>query len=351
VTLPGGVVAGKPSTRLYSLDSGVGYGSRLGFRGTEDLGDGWRALFLMEMGIAADTGGQNQGGLAFGRQIYVGLGGTNWTVTAGRHYSLMNVAVALSEAMVGSWWGNITGAAMGNSESAGSTAGNGSFQLNTRVDNSVYLTGKTGPVTGNLMVGAGNENSRGTGRSAQGSVVYETGGLRATAAFAKLRQNAEQIIPSAKPEWLTQWTVGANYDFGVVKLYGGYFAGTGPNNVANLAPVAVFTSATPSPFATAWDKNRLYWIGARVPIGVSAFTFNIGREIYSNRAAPEGHSTTLALLYEYFLSKRTELYANYGQVNNDSGARTVLYSAVPAVIPSGFGSDPKALSVGMIHRF
>src|SRR5438876_3089347 len=60
-TTPGGAtpVTGQ---RLYRMDSSVGPGSRLGFRGTEDLGGGLKANFLIEQGIAVDTGALQQGG-------------------------------------------------------------------------------------------------------------------------------------------------------------------------------------------------------------------------------------------------------------------------------------------------
>ena len=65
------------------ITSGVGAGSRLGFKGSEDLGGGLSALFLLENGFQADTGAMGQGGLLFGRQAYVGLQGGFGTVTIG----------------------------------------------------------------------------------------------------------------------------------------------------------------------------------------------------------------------------------------------------------------------------
>src|SRR4051812_13311158 len=54
VTLPGGSVPGPASAKVSSLDAGVGYGSRIGFRGNEDLGGGLRGVFVLEMGLAPD---------------------------------------------------------------------------------------------------------------------------------------------------------------------------------------------------------------------------------------------------------------------------------------------------------
>src|SRR5437868_4896157 len=64
-----------PAGSVTKLSSGVEAGSRLGFKGTEDLGGGLSAKFVLEMGISVDNGGLNQGGAAFGRQSLVGLAG------------------------------------------------------------------------------------------------------------------------------------------------------------------------------------------------------------------------------------------------------------------------------------
>lgn len=351
VTLPGGSKPGSGSSRVTRMDPNVALGSRLGFRGTEDLGDGLRANFLLEMGFAGDTGALTQGGLAFGRQAYMGLSGSNWALTMGRQYSLLNVAVATSEAFVGGYWGNVAGPAMGNAESLGSTPGNGTFQLNTRVDNSILMTASSGAFTGNLMLAAGNENTRGTGRSAQASVVYQQGPLRATAAYGRLRQNAEQIVAAANPEWLTQWTVGGSYDFQSIKVFGGYFSTDGAKNKANFTPVATVGAPGASPFAYLWDRQRIGWVSARVPLGQHSVAFSLSRTTLHYDGAASGNATTLGLVYEYLLSKRTTLYTNYGQVINNNRSRTGLYGAIPAVLPSDFGSHPKALSMGMYHRF
>lgn len=59
--------AGHSVTRMPSLGGGM-FPSRLGFRGTEDLGDGLKAVFVLENGLAPDSGTLGQGGRLFGRQ-------------------------------------------------------------------------------------------------------------------------------------------------------------------------------------------------------------------------------------------------------------------------------------------
>ncbi|WAL85195.1 porin [Pandoraea sp. XJJ-1] len=61
-------------------------GSRWGMRGTEDLGGGNQAIFLLESGFYSNNGVQNQGGALFGRQAWVGLRGHAGTITLGRQY-------------------------------------------------------------------------------------------------------------------------------------------------------------------------------------------------------------------------------------------------------------------------
>ena len=69
------------------LTSGGLSGSRLGFKGTEDLGDGLYADFMLEGGINVDTGGSAQGGQLFGRQAYFDIRKASiGTLSAGRQY-------------------------------------------------------------------------------------------------------------------------------------------------------------------------------------------------------------------------------------------------------------------------
>ena len=54
------------SNNAKRVQSGGLAGSRIGFQGSENLGSGLKALFLLEAGIDADTGGSGQGGIAVG---------------------------------------------------------------------------------------------------------------------------------------------------------------------------------------------------------------------------------------------------------------------------------------------
>ena len=157
-------VANAGTDNVTNMFSGVGPGSRLGFRGTEDLGNGLRANFLLEQGIAADTGGLTQGGLAWGRQVYVGLSKDWWSVSMGRQYSPMNLSLVESDALRQVYWGGTPGTGSGTYQSPNAPAGSGGHQSSARVNNSILATGTAGGFTGRLMAAAGDEIPGGSGR-------------------------------------------------------------------------------------------------------------------------------------------------------------------------------------------
>ena len=353
-TLPG---AGSPlpaTPTLKRLDSGVGPGgTRLGFRGQEDLGGGLSAGFALEMGFGVDTGTLQQGGLAWGRQSYVGLSSsTGWSISAGRQYTPMNLALSLSDPSYGFYWGNPTtntGFAVYDSFSA--APGSGVYGSPGRQDNSVLVTGTTGSIIGRLMVAAGNENSRGTGRMINPGIAYSSGPLMLNASYAMYRQNVEAITPTASPEWLRDFVVGGSYNFGSFTLASGYYGFDGPKNQANLSPVATLGSPSASPFAFSWLKTRSYWLGGRVVMATGTLILTATSSRYEYATGDDGKTTALLAAYEYPLSKRTLLYASYGQVNNNALARSPLLATVTAVLANGFGSDIRAASLGMRHTF
>jgi predicted porin len=64
---------GSPVSNQVRFTNGLLHGNRWGFRGSEDLGGGLKAIFLLENGFDLGTGNLNQGGREFGRQAFTGL--------------------------------------------------------------------------------------------------------------------------------------------------------------------------------------------------------------------------------------------------------------------------------------
>ncbi|WP_042337562.1 porin [Paraburkholderia ferrariae] len=74
--------------------------SRFGLRGTEDLGNGYQAFFVLENGFAPNTGALNYGGRLFGRQANVGISSDYGTLTLGRQMD-MSMYVLLNADVIG----------------------------------------------------------------------------------------------------------------------------------------------------------------------------------------------------------------------------------------------------------
>jgi predicted porin len=90
---------GAPQTALTDAHATGMSGSRWGLRGSEDLGGGLKALFVLENGFMVNNGTLAQGGAEFGRQAYVGLSSAAaGTVTAGRQYDPLADAIRATSA-------------------------------------------------------------------------------------------------------------------------------------------------------------------------------------------------------------------------------------------------------------
>lgn len=80
--------AGANKGSVLRLSSGAMNTSRIGFRGTEDLGGGLKAVFQLENGFKLDTGAfDDSTGALFNRQSTVGLEGAFGRVVAGRSFT------------------------------------------------------------------------------------------------------------------------------------------------------------------------------------------------------------------------------------------------------------------------
>lgn len=91
-------------SHVVKFDDGVSYGNRWGIKGTEDLGGGLSAVFVLESGFHLANGKLAQGGAEFGRQAYVGLKNSWGTLSFGNQLDM-------TEEMVYSY--NISGWASG----------------------------------------------------------------------------------------------------------------------------------------------------------------------------------------------------------------------------------------------
>lgn len=302
-----------------SIDSGVQSGSRIGFRGVEDLGNGLKAGFVLEQGLFVDNGQSRTDG-TFSRQSYVYLGGGFGTVALGRQYSpQFNILTNLDPFGTG-------------------TVGqvNNLYEIDTRLDNTVAyvspsFSGLTVTAAYSTDAAATIEAKDGWNQEGKGNVgdvrvwaispVYNNGPLMVGLNYHQLK---EAKTPGADKEKV--WDLGGSYDFGMVKLAGVY----GNRKVSG-----------------AFDQDS-WMVGVTVPVGAAGkvLASYVRTETDITGVAAEEKGRQWALGYTHDLSKRTNLYAAYADISNKNGSEF----SVGDSSNGGLGYQ-EGLNVGVRHRF
>lgn len=315
--------------RVRRMDSGHMNGSRLGFKGSEDLGGGLRANFLLEMGFNSDAGtlGQNQGAGAksFGRGSVVGLSGPLGEIRLGRTV----VAIGSEVQAVGDAFGLGGG---GNLQGIQPAPG--------RVNNTIwYQTPSFGGFLAKMSYSPGETTvtSDGTGRFKAGastamSVFYAGRGLSAAIGYSTYKQLAD----ASTLRWFHS---AAAYDFGVAKVFGSYATFRNPGIATTPATQAaadnnLMFAGFPLVGYYSGQNDRSGSIGIAVPFGASTVLAQVVR--VDDRGPLNRDATQFGIAYIYALSKRTSLYADFGRVRNRNGA---AYTVTGATTQAGLGSS------------
>lgn len=294
-----------PASRSAELKQNVVNGSgqnnsRWGLKGTEDLGGGLKALFVLEGGFQPDTGANatisNQGGGLFGRQAWVGVQSGFGTVGLGRQYPAYDDLRGATNIVYDS-----------NFATTSTVWGTGLQDYQNRSSNAIkYISPDFSGFSGAVSYGFGENKTTTTdaenvaavhlkyangpllvGFAHQREKQVAGGNLFGTGANVGVAATAATFSTSRKYNLL-----GASYDFGVAKVTGQY-------NTAKGA-----TSATTS----ASDKE--FNVGVSVPFGAAAVAAGYSRS-KSDATNNNNKGTGLSLLGTYALSKRTNVYAGY----------------------------------------
>jgi predicted porin len=317
---------GNKAGSVTKVTSGIGSGSRLGFKGEENLGDGLSAYFTLESGIGIDTGTNNQGGIAFGRQSFVGLKGDFGSVSFGREYTPFYKVLVAADPFGGGFGGNTTNL-LPYSANGGRLANNIHYS-------SPIFSGFRAEVTYGLGEIAG-DNAAGSQLSV--SVWYEDGPLTLAAAHHNTNNNTSSTtnFESGNNSFFT-----GIYNFGPVKGYIGY----GIDKGLNSSPLRNTTNPFGSLVAPAasTDSTDLV-LAASVPVGANTF---IGSYTTKNdKTVRNQDASQYSIGYLYAFSKRTDWYANWAKINNKRGAGYTVGSVIET------GSGDQAFQLGIRHRF
>ncbi|MCC7600044.1 porin [Janthinobacterium sp. FW305-129] len=342
VVIYGTVDAGFVSERggvngnVNKIDSGVASASRLGFKGTEDLGSGLSALFVLESGFNVDSGAQNANEGLFGRQAYVGLSSkTTGTLTLGRQYT--------------PWYNTLSKVADPFAVGYAGSAKNLFPANTTRTSNTVmYSSPNFSGFDADVSYSAankGNEDALSSkiGRQIGASVGYSNGPLNARLAYNTTSNDVANNAHTAVVESgsARNWLVAANYDFAVAKAYAAYGINKGANSsLRNNGDLNAFnyTSAKTS------DDSTTALIGATVPVG-PAGTVMASVIHVNDKSGLNADANQFALGYSYALSKRTSTYASYAKISNKNNAGYTVGNN------SNVGTGDKAFNVGVRHSF
>jgi predicted porin len=305
------------------LDSGVQSGSRWGLRGSEDLGDGLSANFVLESGFDSTNGKSAQGGRLFGRQASIGLKSAGWgsfdlgrqTTIASRYYAPLDPFSL--------------GFGVANDQ---------------RVDNAVVYQS---PSFGGMEFGAGysfNVNDDAPAsfatpdniRKLMAGVRYRSGPLYLTGTYDQLNGN-EATPRGVVPR---MGLVGAAYDFEVVSV-----------SVAYARSVDGWLAARPvgggkearalfpaNAFAKGFGANA-YLLGFSAPLSGATTLSGSWQRVDPDNALLTGDDHVMnvySLGVTHALSKRTNLYA-FASHTADYAFRS--------------GVDATTVAVGLRHRF
>lgn len=326
-SLGNGSIASKTSM------SSPGYlGSRLGFRGSEDLGGGMKANYWLEAGFTSDDGVgaassvNNQvpapapavagsQGLTFNRRAFVSVASGMGELQLGRDYTPFFIVNNTYDP----FGSNGSGASRALLGTAGAYGGANSVAV--RASNMIsYTTPPMGGFAAQVMTYFGENASNDPAGTTPGTgsglrLGYADGPISVGLGWNKVGVTATSEVNS--------FNLGGSYDFGVAKVRAFYSS----DDVSAAARVV---------------KGHLLAVTAPLGSGLVRASYSAT----NNGAATAAETKQLALGYVHNMSKRTDIYVNMVSVDNVGGAPAALNGAVTAP-----NSSSSAFDLGIKHTF
>jgi predicted porin len=313
------------------IDSGTHMPSRIAFQGTEDLGNGLKAGFVLESAFNLDSGTFAGGGL-FRRQSFLSLSGGFGQLAVGRQYTpgyLLTSAIdPFGDVTIGHY--------------------NNVYLSEFRWDNQLSYTtpnlhgfSATVAYTLNGYGQESSENQSATGDIRAYSIApqYQHGPLLIGAHYQELKKRA---TGSDNGDRIKVYDLGLTYDFGLVKIAALY--GARRTNQTDFSP------------DTGWNaggNSRQWLLGATLSVSANdkVIISHVRRKTKVVASGDNAESWQWALGYEHFLSRRTRLYTTLSLLDNNRKAKdSHLVSSVGAGYNAGDGYQ-RGVVVGIRHDF
>jgi len=293
--------------------------SRLGFKGTEDLGGGLKANFVLESPVTVDTGAAGTATF-WDRAAWVGIAGGFGDVRLGR-----------IDTPIGDIAGNVLSAqAYDDLKVLGTRAGDSYRRSHNAI--TYFLPAMVPGLTASLQYSTATSEGKAYGLS----VKYAAGPLSAGLGYEYAKDEvAGATATTSGGQKANATLVYAGYDFGAAKVTAYYDAETTPDN-ANGTP-------------TTANNRRMTVLGAKVAVPFSPeFTLTTGLSTARNTkglVAGTDNVQVVTIKGVYTLSKRTAVYGLFTNLNNDTATNF------------GFGATASndktthGLAVGVRHSF
>lgn len=315
-----------------SIQAGQLATSRWGFRGSEDLGNGLKANFVLEGTLANDTGafGSNFGTPAtttslFDRQATIGLSGKFGSVDLGRQNSLNIGMAAVADPMGLSFAGtnpHVLFTSMNHAGVYGAYGSNGGGTA-LRQNNSIkYATPSFGGLGFSLMRSLGERADSSQGTYNGVSAFFGAKAVTAAGYYSRMTNTTNN-------DELTNF-------------------GAGVKVTAGLATIKASYSS--SEFDTANRKITVAGLGVDYPVQPNVV---LTAAYYNTRHTGDADTASdqLNLIGKYALSKRSTLYASIGRATTDD----VITATTLVNLAQGFvtvGSDSATrITAGVTHAF
>ncbi|HCN73222.1 porin [Neopusillimonas maritima] len=340
--------------------SGINSGNRWGLKGTEDLGEGLKAVFQLESGFDLGTGESGQGGRLFGRQATVGLMSDSWgRLDFGRQTNIASKYFAGVASPFGTSFGQ---ARVGSAFSAA---------RNHRLDNMImYQTPNFSGFQfglGYSFNASGNQEFKQSGgaepnvRSWTTGLRYSNGPLAAALVYDQFKNKSTGNFTAADDGvTVKSWNLALSYDFEVVKVHAaggqtrnGWFSAN--SSLGSNSYLGNFSGNIPDPSSSNPAKTSLelnsfavndnlkvnsYALGLSAPVGSAGKLMASWMMSDPSNAGiynwGEDKQNVYSVGYSYKLSKRTNIYALGSYADNVN-----------------FQDDLKAtqFAVGLRHQF